>query len=371
MATDKIRVGAVGANVNNWGAGAHLPAIQALPDLELAAVCTTRMESARESAEKFGAPLAFDDYREMVARDDIDAVLVSLQAPRHLGPTRAALEAGKHVYTEWPFGKDLAEAEDMADLSRQKGVRTMVGIQAGSSPTYLRLKELIEEGYVGDVLACKVSWMASEQTSPAFNRTSDSAWRGQREGGANTLTIAFGHVIDPFCAAVGQFTEIAAVASTQVKQWNLTDTGETIDVTAPDNILVSGRVTSGAVVSGQVAWLPGYNYTSDYRSEIYGTEGSLVLTAVETDLIGSMRIFGSRGGDSELTELPIPERLDRVGDAVPDRGVVFFVAQAWARFAEAIRTGKRVEPDFESGATRRRLIDAIYRASDTGETQRL
>ena len=133
----------------------------------------------------------------------------------------------------------------MAALAREKGVRTMVGIQARSSPIYLRLKELIDEGYVGDLLAAKVSWMATELTSPAFKVESDKAWRSQREGGANALTIAFGHVIDPFCAAVGEFTELAAIAATQVKTWNVTDTGDTIEATAPDNILVSGRTTSG------------------------------------------------------------------------------------------------------------------------------
>ncbi len=370
MTADKIRLGAVGANIGGW-ANPHLQAIKALPQYDIVATCTTRMESAQEAADAYGASMAFDDYREMAAHDGIDAVLVCLQAPRHIAPTTAALEAGKHVYTEWPFGKDLAEARQMADLARSKGVQTMVGIQARSSPIYLLLKELIDDGRIGDLLAARVSWMANELTSPAFNMESEKAWRGQREGGANALTIAFGHVIDPFCAAVGEFTELSAIAATQVKQWTLTDTGETIDVTAPDNILVAGRVESGAVATAQVAWLPEYNWSSDYRAEIYGTKGSLLLTSPQKNLIGGMEIFASTdGGDQKPVE--IPKRLDRVGDLVEDQnGVVFYLAQAWARFAEAITTGKRMEPDFDSGVTRRALIDAIYASSDTGEAQKL
>ena len=307
----------------------------------------------------------------MVIRDDIDAVLVCLQAPRHIGPTTAALEAGKHVYTEWPFGKDLAEAEKMAALAREKDVRTMVGIQARSSPTYIHLQELIQDGYVGDVLAAKISWMASQVTSPAFTTVSDLAWRAKREGGADTLTIAFGHVIEPFCAAVGEFTELTAITSTQVKHWTVTDTGETIEATAPDNVLVSGRVTSGAVISAHVAWLPGYNYSSDYRAEIYGTRGSILITSPQTNLIGGMELFGSNN-DSKLSSLSIPKRLDKVGELIEDRkGVVFYLAQAWARFAEAIIEGTNVPPDFDSGVTRRRLIDGIYASSDTKKSQLL
>jgi len=370
MNHNKVKIGVVGANINGW-ANPHLQAIKALPQWDLVAVCTTKMESAREAAEAFDAQLAFDDYREMVIRDDIDAVLVCLQAPRHIGPTTAALEAGKHVYTEWPFGKDLSEAEEMAALARAKGVKTMVGIQASSSPTYIHLKELIQDGYVGDLLAAKVSWMASQVTSPAFTTVSNLAWRAKREGGANTLTIGFGHVIDPFCAAVGEFTELTAIASTQVKHWTVTDTGETIEATAPDNILVSGKVTSGAVVSAHVAWLPGYNYSSDYRAEIYGTQGSILITSPQTNLIGGMELFGSNYG-SILTPLPIPKRLDMVGDLIENKqGVVFYLAQAWARFGEAIIKGKDTSPDFDSGVTRRRLIDGIYASSDTGKSQTL
>ena len=148
MTADRIRVGVVGANVNSWAARSHLPAIQALHELELAAVCTTRMESARESAERF------DDHRDMLDRGDVDVVAVSVRAPKHYRITMDALQAGKHVYTEWPLGANLREAEEMADLAREKGVKTMVGLQERRAPLYLRLKELVDEGYFGEVLSC-------------------------------------------------------------------------------------------------------------------------------------------------------------------------------------------------------------------------
>jgi len=79
---------------------AHLPAIVASPAFELTAVCTTRQESAEESRATFGAKLAFDDWRKMLDHPDIDAVAVVLRVPAHYAPTMAALQAGKHVFTE-------------------------------------------------------------------------------------------------------------------------------------------------------------------------------------------------------------------------------------------------------------------------------
>ena len=138
MASDKIRLGIIGANPTvGWGPRAHLPAAAASPDVELTAVCTTRQESATASARKYGAKMAFHDYREMLACPDIDAVAVVLRVPSHYEPTRAALEAGKHVFTEWPLGKDTAEAEALTVLAQQKGLQTCVGLQARAAPAVL------------------------------------------------------------------------------------------------------------------------------------------------------------------------------------------------------------------------------------------
>src|SRR5919202_4020117 len=151
---DRIRLGFVGANVHaNWASQSHFPALRASPDVELTAVCTTRAETAEEAREAFGAKLAFDDYRAMVASPEIDAVAVVVRVPAHYGPTRAAVEAGKPVYTEWPLGRTTAEAEELAKLARAKGVQSVVGLQSRVSPQLMYMKEQIESEYVGEVLA--------------------------------------------------------------------------------------------------------------------------------------------------------------------------------------------------------------------------
>ena len=121
MAADKIRVGIIGANAHyGWSMRAHLPALRALPDFELTAVCTSRPETATESAAHYGARLAFHDYHAMVTHPDIDLVAVSVRVPLHHDMVMAALHAGKHVYCEWPLGANLAEAEAMATVARQE-----------------------------------------------------------------------------------------------------------------------------------------------------------------------------------------------------------------------------------------------------------
>ena len=361
--TDKIRLGFVGANVNSkWSVQSHYPALMASPDVELTAVCTSRPESAEEARQKFGAKLAFHDFREMVVSPEIDAVAVVVRVPLHYEPTKAAIEAGKHVYTEWPLGRTTAEAEELAALAKAKGVRTAVGLQSRVSPALLYIKELIDTGYVGEVLSCHVTTMRDG----TLERPSSRNWNLDASQGANTLTIANGHVIDALRMVLGEFSRVACMVTTQVQQMYETDTQQFVEVTSPDNVRVSGQLKRGAAVSVHVGAVPWAG--SGFRMEIYGREGTLVTTGSVSSQRGEMlRVRGAQG-TPELEDLAIPERFVYVPDDFP-KGDPFNVGQMYALFAEAIRTGENRLPTFDTAVELHRFIDTIKRASDTGQEQ--
>jgi predicted dehydrogenase len=356
----KIRLGFVGANVRaTWASQSHFPALLASPDVELTAVCTTRPESAAEARKAFGAKLAFHDVRAMVASPEIDAVAVVVRVPAHYEPTRAAIEAGKPVYTEWPLGRTTAEAEELAALARAKGVPTVVGLQSRVSPTLMYMKEQIEAGYVGEVLSCHATTMRDG----ALERPSSRTWQRDASLGANTLTIANGHVIDALRFVAGNFARVACLVTTQARHWYETDTQQRVEVTSPDNVLVSGQLASGAVASVHAAAVPWAG--SGYRMEIYGREGTLVTTGSVSSQRGeTLRLLGARGSH-DLRELAIPERFVYVPADFP-RGDPFNVGQMYALFAEAIRTGRSRLPAFDTAVDLHRFIETIQQASDTG-----
>ena len=207
---NKIRLGFIGANPRStWASQSHFPALKASPDVEMTAVCTTRPETAEAGKKAFGAKLAFTDFREMAASQEIDAVAVVIKVPSHYEPTKAAIEAGKPVYTEWPLGRTTAEAEELADLARAKGVQTAVGLQSRVSPALLYMKDLIAEGYVGEVLACHADCMRDGPLERASGRT----WQRDVTLGANPLTIADGHVIDALRFVVGDFARVSCMVT--------------------------------------------------------------------------------------------------------------------------------------------------------------
>ncbi len=359
MAQKRIRVGIIGANISyGWGSGAHLPALLALPEYQLTAVCTAHPESARESAQKFGARLAFHDYRELVTSPQVDLVSVAVRVPTHHALVMAALNAGKHVFCEWPLGANTAEAEEMANLARSKGVTTMVGLQSRGSPAILRIRELLQEGYVGRVLSAHMT-----SFSPALlQRNSQRAWMADRSKGANTFTIAGGHSIDAFCFCLGGMAELSALVSTQVKQWHLTDTKETIEASAPDSVMVNGRLADGALASIHIASVPWHS--SGWRMEIYGTEGTIIASSAGSVQMADIRLQGAKGSDKALQELPVPNKPIQAPGEVP-RGSPFNVAQLFRRLSEAILKGKPAEPDFSTAVRLHKLLDTIQLSSDT------
>jgi len=370
MASQKIRVGIIGANARyGWGSSAHIPALRGLQDFEITAVCTSRQETADAAASHFGIPLAFSDPGKLIEHPDVDLVSICVRVPFHYEMGMAALNAGKHLFCEWPLAATTDQAQAMCELAARKGVRHMVGLQARGAPAINRAKDLIAEGYLGSVLACSMI-----VTTPNWGTefTLSRAYLADRSTGATLLTIPGGHSIDALCYCLGEFKEVAGIAATQRPRIKITETGETIPMTSPDQIVAAGILASGAVASVQVKG--GIANGIGLLFEIHGTEGDLVIVPKKPGPAASVQISdlslrGSQGGKA-LDDLVIPDSYRWVPPGVP-AGPPFNVGQLFIRMAQGIHAGKPVSPDFEVAVQRHRLLDAIVKASDTGHRQAL
>ena len=363
---DKIRVGIVGATVtqggSGWGQNAHVPALKALPGYELKAVCTSREDTAKASAAAFGAERAFHRFSDMTAHPEVDLVVVCVRVPGHRELVVTGLQAGKPVFCEWPLGANLAEAEEMAGLARQRSLKTMVGLQGRSDPTILYARDLVQQGYIGEVLTANLSTVAQAQ----LQRGPGRIWQGVRANGANTLTIAGGHAIDALCAVVGEFAELSARVSTRIPEWRTLE-GKPVPVDSPDSINVVGRMTSGAEVSVNVAAVP--SNPSGNRLEIYGREGALVIRANGALSLGPNQMHAGKGKES-MVAMPVPAKYKFVPEGTP-AGQPYNVAQAYARAADALRGSGSFDVDFNLAVQRHKLIDAIERSSESGRSVKL
>src|SRR6516164_9629146 len=222
----------------------------------------------------------------------------------------------------------------------------------------MHMKEQVEAGFVGEVMAVHVMLMREGVLSRPSHRT----WQRDAELGANTLTIANGHTVDAMRFVTGDFAGLSAVVATQAKQWLDTGTNKWLDVTSPDNVLISGRLANGAVASVHVGAIPFAG--SGYRMEIYGRDGTLVISGEESPQLGEVLLQGAKGSNT-LTPLPVPEHFGFASTGTPS-GEALNVGQMYALFARAIHHGESRRPTFNTAVELHRLVDAVKRASDNG-----
>src|SRR3989449_4996859 len=249
MPESTLGVGIIGVSpARGWAATAHIPALRALPNYEIRALSGHSAESAREAGEAFGVAAVFSDHEELVAQPDVDVVAVTVKVPHHRELVSAALAAGKAVYCEWPLGRDLDDARAMATLAAEHGVRTVVGLQARQAPAIEFVRELLRDGYVGEVLSTTMIGLSV----PGDVVIQPNVYMLDRNNGANLLTVAVGHSLDTLNHVLGEFADLSAVSAIRRPLITAEQTREQIVKTAADQIAVLGTLTSGATASVHV-----------------------------------------------------------------------------------------------------------------------
>lgn len=366
-----IGVGIVGLSAGGgWARTAHVPALAALPDAyELRALSTSSTESAKAAGEKFGVPLAFGSVEELVERDEVDLVVVTVKVPHHRELVLSALAAGKTVLSEWPLGTGTTEAQEMAAFAQSRKLRGFVGLQARSAPPVRYLRDLVADGYVGQVLSTSI--VASGR---AWGATIDHrhAYLLDRANGATMLSIPFGHTADGLASVLGEFTELSAVTATRRNEVLHEETGQPVPTDVDDQIAVTGTLESGAVAS--VHFRGGTARSTNFLWEINGTEGDLLVTGDSGHLqFGQVTIHGARGKSAEPAELPVPARYDADVPALATARdtMAYTVAHAYAQLRADLSDGTRTVPDFTHAVRHHRLLDHVQQAALTGERQRV
>ena len=352
---------------NGWARDAHIPALSALPEFEITAVSTSRRETAEETARHFNISHAFADPYQMIQHPDIDLVSICVRVPFHHRLGMAALNAGKHLYCEWPVAATAEQAQQMRDLALRNGVHHMAGLQARAAPAFNRVRDMVADGYVGEVLSATMII-----TTPTWGSefTRDWAYMADRSSGNTLMSSPGGHAIDALCYCLGEFKELSSVVANRRKQIKIVETGEMIPMTAADQVSISGVLECGAVASIQLK--AGISNGTGFLFEIHGTDGSLAIVPTDPHQatyiqVSEFAVLGAQAG-KPLAHVLIPENYRRVPAAVP-AGLPFNVAHLYMRMAEGIREGKSVSPDFDVAVKRHQLLDVIQRASDTGIRQ--
>lgn len=277
-----IKIGIIG-----WGfmGRTHAHALRAMPlfypgagfRAEIAGICSRRLEKAREAAEELNVPYYTDDYRQLLAREEIDAVSVCTPNALHEEIALAALKAGKHLYIDKPLADTAQGARRIADQAEKSGVFTRMVFNNRYLPVTLRARELVDQGRIGRVLSFEGRYLHSGSIDP----NKPIGWKQTLQGGV--LLDLGSHVLDLITWLCGYPEAVFCAQRTLYDTRPTREGGATRDL-SDDQTLMLLRLPGGAM--GQVeASKIATGANDDLTVEIRGEKGALAFDLMQPNYL--------------------------------------------------------------------------------------
>lgn len=354
MPQGRIRVGVIGTSW--WADLEHLPGLRARPDVELAALCGRDRERLQAMASKHAVPATFTDWREMVARGGLEAVVIATPNLLHREQALAAVEAGLHVICEKPLAMNAAEAREMAARAAAAGRATLTFFTHRAVAAAAQVKRLVEAGFLGRPLHASAVYLSASHLQP----DKPLSWRMRRaEAGSGVLGDIGSHLVDLVRWWLGDFERVAGQWQTPTRQ----RPGGAAD--ADEDCSFLAQLSGGAQAVFQASKLAAGrgNYQ---RVELQGDRGSLVYEAEPgVDPTWTGRVYAGRPEKQGLELVPPAPDLAAGLDGPDPRANR---DQAYRRltdpFFRAVRRGGRVSPDLADGAAVQAVLDAVAESSE-------
>ncbi len=339
ISSRSLRIGLIGCGEI---AIQNAKAVHEAANATVAAVADVNETVAKDLAQRYDVPYS-TSVEELLGRDDIDAVLISVPHFLHAPLAIQAARAGKHVIVEKPMATNLTEADEMLTAAQEAGVHLTTLYCQRYLPYVQRAKALIDQGALGRILGVTFLLYQDKPISyytSGFSGRVATDWRLSKEkSGGGILIFNMVHYLDIFrylsdldvTRAYGDFGALETPL----------DTEDTISVTLRYSNQAIGSLTASSVVRGAL-------YQPQMR--IWGTEGQLVLTEPDQHVFYSLRqIEDFKPGEwHSLGELPL------TGDR----------REFITRFAQAILEKDKPRSSGESGRAIQAVIEAIYRSGN-------
>jgi UDP-N-acetyl-2-amino-2-deoxyglucuronate dehydrogenase len=321
-----------------WVSPSHAVGVRALAGdgVSLVAVADADVVRARELADRYGSPDVHEDYLELLARDDVDAVSICRSDHLHRDAAVAAAEAGKHVLCEKPLALDLAEAGEMVAAFEDRDLTLSMVMNHRFVPDNIRVHRAVREGAIGRLL------MAGVLHSSALTGNDDysSPWRGRRGRAAGGILATQAiHFLDLLLWFAGPVAGVKAWTRRLVRtELDYEDTAA-LALTLRSGALATLVTTNGTPIMDDL---------SGTRIELHGTEGYFVLEGDE------LRDHAVTEG-YQLAEVDLPPPPEEA-DGVFGLGHVHEIAE----FVRSIRDGAPPPVPAVDGAHLMAVLSAAY-----------
>jgi predicted dehydrogenase len=333
----------------------HLPGLAMCPDTRVTALCDADPGTLERARQQTGVTVTSTDYRDIVRRDDVGAIIIATPNITHSPIALAAIAQGKHVLCEKPLAMTHGDAKAMAVAADRAGVRHMTAFTYRFVPAMRYLSELVKRGDLGQPYhyrSCRLQdW-----------GTRNLGWRQvTRMAGTGELGDMLSHRIDFAYHLIGPMRRLVANLGTThpMRGGAVNDTDDWVGLLADFRNGASGVLESSKLASGRNESWRSLDYV-----EVNGSEASYVFTTGSWDRVQTGRLGGPGMETIEIPKdywrWPGSPRDPTQGDPL----VTFRYDQAW-EFVDAIRAGRNCRPSFHDGAAVQEVTDAAVTSART------
>jgi predicted dehydrogenase len=350
---EQIRAGIIGTS--HWADMMHLPCLKSHPHAHIAAICGCNRDRAEEMAKKYEIPFVFTDYREMIEKGNLQAIIIATPEDLHYPMTMYSLDAGLHVMCEKPLAFNVKQAKEMYEKAESIGVKHMIMFTHRWWPHIEYLKKLIDDGYLGRCYHCDIRLLYD------CARNTQYRWKFDRKRSNGVLGGLGSHMIDWARLFVGDIARVSAHLATFSE--HLGPDGQTLDP-ANDSALLAIEFKNGAHGVIYTSWAP---YLGNRRYEInitlHGQSGTIEV--VFSALAAEVNIIGE---DKKIFELKtFPDYL--LGDI--DQADISPMFKIFTKlhggdhlFIDSILNDCSAVPNFYDGLEVQKVIDAAIQSHE-------
>lgn len=347
-----MNIGIIGAG--GAARGIHIPGFRLCPDVEIAAVCDANEQAARAP----GIGNIYTDYRDLLARDDVEAVVIATPNFTHSEIVHASVEAGKHVLCEKPLALNFAGAAAMLGTAERAGVVHMTAFTYRYTPAIQYLQRLVATKELGEIRTVRAAYLMALSGHLL-------GWRsGKRLAGSGVLADIGSHLIHLTQFLAGDIRSLTAL-DRRFRDDPTSDVEDWIAFLAQFANGACGTFEISRVCPGR-----GAGISEEIFIELYGSAGSAVFSL--QDPWGLMVALGEHGRDptSPMQRVEVPAEFLKLPESrrdvsAHDRRWGYRFDQAF-QFVESVRLRKTRAPSFDDGVRCQAVLDAVLESSSTG-----
>jgi predicted dehydrogenase len=334
--------------------------------VKIVGVADSQSKSAETAAKELGCGFWTTDYRELLARADVDVVDICVPNHLHEEIILAAAAAGKHVYCEKPLANSVAQAKRIVEAVEKAGVKNQLNFNFRYYPAITRARQMISEGFLGQIFSYRGCYYRSSYINP----DKPLSWRLNKSiAGGGALFDLGSHILDLIYYLMGDFASVQATVDTLIKERPIAlGSTEKAPVDVDDIVLMQARMADNTLGSIEISRM-GTGATNDMKFEVFGQKGAIRFSTAEPSWLEVFDVRDTEqptGGMSGFRKIQAVSRFD--GHKVPDwsmaPGFTTTFVESQYKFLQAVSDDLQPSPTFKDALHIQQVMQAALLSSD-------